>query len=380
MFLSGTTVVALRDGNRKIGHCALVRQPVLINGVNEPAAQLVDLFILKEFRSKESLQRLYSEVERQCFAQKIRLVLGMPNARALPVNGIFSRCARCCGSLSARVSPFLFDPQHRSSPRPFEHMKTKDAMKLFARPNAKRRERHSVERGKSPSASLQAPAQLWDPCDGGSLVNLVGALSPSREVYAAVWIFRSHYRARRPGRRETSRASRLSFLETTTFHSCQSQQCAPGQSGSAFADVVATVTDASSTARLSARKVRAALRPLPADRFRLRVGFGLGHRGGRSREWTCARGAGLDCVEWIGRRSKGRRSSRCGYIGWSRNSSRVTPWLRMCPMVHRVDARCSWLQPPCDEHEDDCVIIATFDDFFHLASMRHCFLGFDVAN
>ena len=27
-----------------------------------------------------------------------------------------------------------------------------------------------------------------------------------------------------------------------------------------------------------------------------------------------------------------------------------------------------------------CVIIATFDDFFHSASVRLCFLGFDVAN
>ena len=70
---------------------------------------------------------------------------------------------------------------------------------------------------------MRAQAQLWDPCDGGSLVNLVGALSPSREVYAAVWILRSHNRARRLGRRETSRAGRLSFLETTAFHSCQSQ-------------------------------------------------------------------------------------------------------------------------------------------------------------
>ncbi len=54
-FSRGTTIVALRDGNRKIGHCALVRQPVLMNGVNEPAAQLVDLFILKGVSFKGEL-------------------------------------------------------------------------------------------------------------------------------------------------------------------------------------------------------------------------------------------------------------------------------------------------------------------------------------
>jgi hypothetical protein len=131
-FSRGTTVVALRDGNRKIGHCALVRQPVLINGVNEPAAQLVDLFILKEFRSKESLQRLYSEVERQCFAQKIRLVLGMPNARALPVNAHFFKM-RPLLWLPIRTGVALpFRPTASIFSDAFEHMKTKDAMKLFA--------------------------------------------------------------------------------------------------------------------------------------------------------------------------------------------------------------------------------------------------------
>src|SRR5215204_4366939 len=60
-FTLGTTVVTLRDGDRKIGQCAMVRQLVLMNGVYEPAVQLVDLFIIKEFRSKEFLRQLYGE-------------------------------------------------------------------------------------------------------------------------------------------------------------------------------------------------------------------------------------------------------------------------------------------------------------------------------
>jgi hypothetical protein len=60
-FSLGTTVVTLRDGHRKVGQCAMVRQPVLMHGLSEPAVQLVDLFIMKEFRSKACLHQLYGE-------------------------------------------------------------------------------------------------------------------------------------------------------------------------------------------------------------------------------------------------------------------------------------------------------------------------------
>jgi hypothetical protein len=107
-FSLGTTVVTLRDGSRKIGHFAMVRQPVTMYGALEPAAQLVDLFILKEFRSRDCLRQLYREVERQCIAQKIRFALGMPNAKALPVNAYFFK-----------MRPFLWLPIRMGLAAPF---------------------------------------------------------------------------------------------------------------------------------------------------------------------------------------------------------------------------------------------------------------------
>jgi hypothetical protein len=132
-FSLGTTVVTLRVGGRKIGQCAMVRQLVLMNGVYEPAAQLVDLFIVREFRSKDCLRQLYGEVKRQCALQKIRFALGMPNARAVAVNAHFFK-----------MQPFLWLPiriglsaPFRSSTLtfsgPFQLIKREDAVELFAR-------------------------------------------------------------------------------------------------------------------------------------------------------------------------------------------------------------------------------------------------------
>jgi hypothetical protein len=131
-FSLGTTVVTLRDGHRKVGQCAMVRQPVLMHGLSEPAVQLVDLFIMKEFRSKACLHQLYGEVERQCIGQKLRLVLGMPNARALPVNAYFFK-----------MRPFLWLPLRLGLAVPFQsstlifsgrfqQMTPEEAMELFA--------------------------------------------------------------------------------------------------------------------------------------------------------------------------------------------------------------------------------------------------------
>jgi hypothetical protein len=90
-FSSGTTVIALRDGQRKVGQIAMVRQTLQLNGERETAAQLVDLFIIPGYRGKQSLKFLYDEVERQFIAQKIRFAIGMPNAKALGVNAHFFR-------------------------------------------------------------------------------------------------------------------------------------------------------------------------------------------------------------------------------------------------------------------------------------------------
>lgn len=85
----GTTVVALRDGSKKIGQIALVRQSLQLNGKREMAAQLVDLFIAPGYRGREALRLLYDEVERQFISQGIRFAIGMPNAKALGVNAHF---------------------------------------------------------------------------------------------------------------------------------------------------------------------------------------------------------------------------------------------------------------------------------------------------
>jgi len=107
-FSLGSTIVTLRDGNRRIGHVAMVRQPVIMNGVLESAVQIVDLCIIKEYRSKNSLRQLYGEVERQCIAQKIRFALGMPNAKALRVNAYFFK-----------MRPFLWLPIRVGLATPF---------------------------------------------------------------------------------------------------------------------------------------------------------------------------------------------------------------------------------------------------------------------
>ena len=132
-FSLGTTVVTLRDGGRKVGHCAMVRQLVLMNGVYEPTVQLVDLFIQKELRSKDCLRQLYGEVEHQCVAQKIRFALGMPNARALTVNAHFfkMRAFRWLPIRMGLAAPFRSSTLIFSGS--FQLMKKEEAVGLFAR-------------------------------------------------------------------------------------------------------------------------------------------------------------------------------------------------------------------------------------------------------
>jgi hypothetical protein len=132
-FSLGTTVISLREGARKVGQLAMVRQGVLMYGAPAPAAQLVDLFIAKEFRSSDCLRLLYGEVERQCMAQKIRFAFGMPNAKATPVNAHFFKM-RPFLSLPIRVglaAPLRSSALIRSGP--FAQMKKADALALLAR-------------------------------------------------------------------------------------------------------------------------------------------------------------------------------------------------------------------------------------------------------
>lgn len=88
-FSQGGTVVSLRADGVKVGQFVMLRQTVNANGSPEPAVQLVDLFVLKQFRSREALSELYDEVARQCESQGIRFAIGMPNERAIGANEFF---------------------------------------------------------------------------------------------------------------------------------------------------------------------------------------------------------------------------------------------------------------------------------------------------
>jgi hypothetical protein len=124
-FSSGTTVIALRDGQRKVGQIAMVRQRLQLGSDREAAAQLVDLFIVPGYRGKQSLKLLYDEVRRQFIEQKIRFAIGMPNAKALEVNAHFFQLQPYLTlpfgvgmNFSSRISvdglSLPFDPQDRN--------------------------------------------------------------------------------------------------------------------------------------------------------------------------------------------------------------------------------------------------------------------------
>src|ERR1039457_2598922 len=57
-FSQGTTVVAAYDGNTKVGQIALIRQTICWNGESCTAGQLVDLWILKAYRSPQLIRRI----------------------------------------------------------------------------------------------------------------------------------------------------------------------------------------------------------------------------------------------------------------------------------------------------------------------------------
>jgi Acetyltransferase (GNAT) domain len=88
-FSRGATVIRLDEDSTKVGQIAMVNQLVVIDGKEEEASQLVDLFIEKSHRGKRALTMLYAEVEKQFAAQKIRFAFGMPNAKAVRVNEHF---------------------------------------------------------------------------------------------------------------------------------------------------------------------------------------------------------------------------------------------------------------------------------------------------
>jgi hypothetical protein len=85
-FSDGTSVLGAYAGERKVGHIALVHHSILVDGRVEKAVALMDLFILREFRSKNSIAALYGAVEALCQTRRIRFIVAMPNDKAAPVN------------------------------------------------------------------------------------------------------------------------------------------------------------------------------------------------------------------------------------------------------------------------------------------------------
>lgn len=100
-FGQGSAVVAAFDDGKKIGQIVLLHQKVYLDGAPVIATQLIDLFILKTYRSPVLVRRLYKEVERLCEAKNIRILLGLPNPISAPLN------ARLMG-----LQPFLLLPVH----------------------------------------------------------------------------------------------------------------------------------------------------------------------------------------------------------------------------------------------------------------------------
>jgi hypothetical protein len=85
-FGGGSAIVAAFDGDKKVGQIALLHQKVYLDGKPVAAIQLVDLFILRAYRSPQLVRRIYQEVERLCQAENIRLVLTLPNANSARLN------------------------------------------------------------------------------------------------------------------------------------------------------------------------------------------------------------------------------------------------------------------------------------------------------
>ncbi len=88
-FSEGTTVLSLYAEDKKVGQVALVRQRVRTGGTAAMAIALMDLFILKPYRSRAAIAGLYGAVERLCQEGGPRFILAVPNGNAAGVNAKF---------------------------------------------------------------------------------------------------------------------------------------------------------------------------------------------------------------------------------------------------------------------------------------------------
>lgn len=107
-FSHGTTVLSLIEPQgRKVGQVALVHQVVRLGAERARAVALVDLFILKPFRSREAIGSLYGEVEQFCRREGIRFIIGVPNENGARVN---TRYLKMGPLLTMEIRAGLADP------------------------------------------------------------------------------------------------------------------------------------------------------------------------------------------------------------------------------------------------------------------------------
>ena len=176
-----TTVVTLRDGDRKVGQCALIHQKVVLNGRAEITVQIVDLFLNKAYRTKECLIMLYGAVEKQCLAENVRFALGVPNRKAVNVNEHFFKM-RPFLSLPIRMgcaAPLLSSALTFSGP--FRGMDDDDAIRLFDRYQTSTLENGLCWKGKTLYARLCSPIHSYGVHASEDLL-LISSLRMSRGV------------------------------------------------------------------------------------------------------------------------------------------------------------------------------------------------------
>jgi hypothetical protein len=112
-FSQGTTVIAAYENTTKIGQIALIRQMLCLNGQLHLGGQLVDLWVLKAYRSPHLIRRIYKEVERLCLAENIRFLVAMPNENSRLLNERFLKLKPAL-SLQVRAGIAMFGPRHSS--------------------------------------------------------------------------------------------------------------------------------------------------------------------------------------------------------------------------------------------------------------------------
>src|SRR5271169_4795844 len=108
-FGKGSAILAVFDDGKKVGQIVLLHQRVCLDGNPVETTQLIDLFVLQDYRSGQLVRRIYKEVERLCETERIRLVLALPNENSASLNARFMKL-RPFLSLRARAGIGLWWP------------------------------------------------------------------------------------------------------------------------------------------------------------------------------------------------------------------------------------------------------------------------------